>query len=84
MSKVERTSAGLQIIIPGCERRTLPNKVASFLLVTHFVGARIRLCGPPRGKKHYRKAAYFLFSQQQGETQVAHRGPGSQVHRRSA
>ena len=24
MSKVERTSAGLQIIIPGCERRTLP------------------------------------------------------------
>jgi hypothetical protein len=24
MSKVERTSARLQIIIPGCERRTLP------------------------------------------------------------
>jgi hypothetical protein len=24
MSDVERTSAGLQIVIPGCERRTLP------------------------------------------------------------
>lgn len=24
MSDVERTPAGLQIIIPGCERRTLP------------------------------------------------------------
>jgi hypothetical protein len=24
MTNVERTSAGLQIIIPGCERRTLP------------------------------------------------------------
>jgi hypothetical protein len=24
MSVVERTAAGLQIIIPGCERRTLP------------------------------------------------------------
>jgi hypothetical protein len=24
MTNVERTSAGLQIVIPGCERRTLP------------------------------------------------------------
>ena len=24
MSEIERTSAGLQIVIPGCERRTLP------------------------------------------------------------
>ena len=24
MSEVERTSVGLQIVIPGCERRTLP------------------------------------------------------------
>jgi hypothetical protein len=24
MSDVERTSAGLQVVIPGCERRTLP------------------------------------------------------------
>jgi hypothetical protein len=24
MSEVERTSAGLQIVMPGCERRTLP------------------------------------------------------------
>jgi hypothetical protein len=24
MPEVERTSAGLQIVIPGCERRTLP------------------------------------------------------------
>jgi hypothetical protein len=24
MSEVERTSAGLQTILPGCERRTLP------------------------------------------------------------
>ena len=24
MSEVERTSAGLQTVIPGCERRTLP------------------------------------------------------------
>jgi len=24
MSEFERTSAGLQIVIPGCERRTLP------------------------------------------------------------
>jgi hypothetical protein len=27
MSEVERTSAGLQIILPGCERRTLPKSV---------------------------------------------------------
>jgi hypothetical protein len=24
MTEIERTSAGLQIIMPGCERRTLP------------------------------------------------------------
>jgi hypothetical protein len=24
MAEVERTSAGLQIVLPGCERRTLP------------------------------------------------------------
>jgi hypothetical protein len=24
MTEVERTSAGLQIVMPGCERRTLP------------------------------------------------------------
>jgi hypothetical protein len=24
MSEIERTSAGLQIVMPGCERRTLP------------------------------------------------------------
>ena len=24
MSEIERTPAGLQIVIPGCERRTLP------------------------------------------------------------
>jgi hypothetical protein len=24
MSEVERTAAGLQIVMPGCERRTLP------------------------------------------------------------
>ena len=24
MAKVERTTAGLQLVIPGCERRTLP------------------------------------------------------------
>lgn len=24
MSEIERTSAGFQIVIPGCERRTLP------------------------------------------------------------
>jgi hypothetical protein len=29
MSKVERTTAGLQIIIPGCERRTLPTPLRS-------------------------------------------------------
>jgi hypothetical protein len=29
MSEVERTSAGLQIVIPGCERRTLPKSTTS-------------------------------------------------------
>jgi hypothetical protein len=28
MTVVERTSAGLQIVIPGCERRTLPRSTA--------------------------------------------------------
>jgi hypothetical protein len=28
MSDVERTSAGLQMIIPGCERRTLPKSTS--------------------------------------------------------
>jgi hypothetical protein len=27
MSDVERTTAGLQMVIPGCERRTLPRSV---------------------------------------------------------
>jgi hypothetical protein len=27
MTEVERTSAGLQTVIPGCERRTLPKSV---------------------------------------------------------
>jgi hypothetical protein len=27
MSDVERTPAGLQMIIPGCERRTLPRSI---------------------------------------------------------
>lgn len=25
MAEVERTAAGLQMVLPGCERRTLPN-----------------------------------------------------------
>ena len=25
MAEIERTAAGLQIVMPGCERRTLPN-----------------------------------------------------------
>jgi hypothetical protein len=28
MSDVERTSAGLQMVIPGCERRTLPKSTS--------------------------------------------------------
>ena len=28
MSGVERTSAGLQMVIPGCERRTLPKSTS--------------------------------------------------------
>jgi hypothetical protein len=28
MSEVERTPAGLQIVIPGCERRTLPKSTS--------------------------------------------------------
>ena len=27
MSDVERTSAGMQMMIPGCERRTLPRSI---------------------------------------------------------
>jgi hypothetical protein len=27
MSEIERTPAGLQMIIPGCERRTLPRSI---------------------------------------------------------
>ena len=29
MAETERTAAGLQIIIPGCERRTLPKSSSS-------------------------------------------------------
>jgi hypothetical protein len=29
MAKTERTAAGLQTIIPGCERRTLPRSASS-------------------------------------------------------
>jgi hypothetical protein len=28
MTDVERTSAGLQLVIPGCEQRTLPKSVS--------------------------------------------------------
>ena len=28
MSDIERTSAGLQMVIPGCERRTLPKSTS--------------------------------------------------------
>jgi hypothetical protein len=29
MSEIERTSAGLQIIMPGCERRTMPKSTTA-------------------------------------------------------
>ena len=29
MSEIERTSAGLQIVMPGCERRTLPKSTTA-------------------------------------------------------
>jgi hypothetical protein len=29
MSEVERTSAGFQIVMPGCERRTLPKSMTA-------------------------------------------------------
>ncbi len=29
MAQVERTAAGLQMVIPGCERRTLPKSPSS-------------------------------------------------------
>ena len=28
MAEIERTSAGLQIVMPGCERRTLPRSTS--------------------------------------------------------
>ncbi len=42
MSDVERTSAGLQIVIPGCERRTLPKsttRVDEIIRTQKFQGA---------------------------------------------
>jgi hypothetical protein len=73
MSVVERTSAGLQSVIPGCERRTLPKSTTrvdeSGQGLLRFTSRRPcgkdlkvwrrRLCGPPRGKKQYRKVVYF-------------------------
>src|SRR5258707_4643049 len=73
MSEVERTPAGLQIVMSGCERRTLPKSTTRVdesgqgllrfyrtpTLRKNLKVARRRLCGPPRVKKHYRKAVCF-------------------------
>src|SRR5258705_7330038 len=70
MSGVERTSAGLQMIIPGCERRTLPksttrvDEAGQGLL--HFYrqpslreslsAERMHLYGQAKDKRHCRVA----------------------------
>src|SRR5258705_13946828 len=73
MSGVERTSAGLQMIIPGCERRTLPksttrvDEAGQGLL--HFYrqpslreslsAERMHLYGQAKDKRHCR-VAWFV------------------------
>jgi hypothetical protein len=54
MSDVERTAAGLQMIIPGCERRTLPRST------TRVDGAGQGLLGfykPPSTREQLAKRA---------------------------
>jgi hypothetical protein len=69
MSEVERTSAGLQIVIPGCERRTLPKSTTALTksVRAYFSStnrracarglriARMLLCGRAEDKRHCRK-----------------------------
>jgi hypothetical protein len=48
MSDVERTSAGLQLVIPGCERRTLPKSTSRVALTRqakgYFTSTNHRAC----------------------------------------
>jgi hypothetical protein len=67
MSDIERTAAGLQMIIPGCERRTLPRSVTRVdeagqgllgfyrppSLREQLGAARMRLCGRGKGRRHW-------------------------------
>jgi hypothetical protein len=76
MSEVERTSAGLQIVMPGCERRTLPRSTtrvdesgqACFVFTSrrpcgkNLKLARRRLFGPHGDKRHCRKPVYSGLS----------------------
>ena len=69
MSDVERTSAGLQMVIPGCERRTLPKSTSRVdgvgqgllhfykppsLRETLEIFARMHPCGRAKDKRHCR------------------------------
>jgi len=71
MTVVERTSAGLQIVMPGCERRTLPKSTTraddSGPGLLHFYkpsSLRERLAwqadAPKRGQKALPKVGLFV------------------------
>ena len=61
MPKVERTTAGLQIIIPGCERRTLPKSTTPVDESGQgcFISIGRPFCGPPKGQKALPKSGLF-------------------------
>src|SRR4051794_25943302 len=88
MSVIERTPAGLQTVIPGCERRTLPRSTSRVdddgqgllhftnrqALANNSQGKRMRLYSRDEDKSRYRKQACSAHSFGIiGRTYAAHR-----------
>jgi hypothetical protein len=89
MAEVERTFAGLQTIIPGCERRTLPKSTTP---VDESGQGLLHFCKPPtlreklearsdvplrpaRGQKALPKSGLFVSSEFDCEPSIVRRHP---------
>jgi hypothetical protein len=64
MTEVERTSAGLQTVIPGCERRTLPKSTTR---VDEHGQGLLNFFGPPSLRERLAKRADAPLEPRRGQ-----------------